>query len=371
MITYNQVAVVADAMTAENIQPQSINVRVLLGDTGSYGTIQRHLTKWRDSQPTAVAVTTVCPKIITDAVNNEIAKATAEVRAELGNQLVIAHEESTNLAAVTEALEAELEKLTVDISVLSNQNGSLLVNEEKLLADIQRLNDDRTRDRIIIEQGRTEIAQLRNKLELLEVSVSKQVNSIETLQTEKSSETKKRIDAEKDAAVLAAKLEAERDKVATLLNEKAILTDQVSCERQVVEAARTETSRIATELVAQAAIVADKTSALKELSMDLETEKKTLIAANKNFQVLQEQFAVISQASEAAEAAHLEAARCALQSQVSALAEKDTIINDLTSNLEAEKNARIAAQKQVSALDKKLHNKLKVDACDQQLQPSG
>lgn len=370
MITYTQVAAVADAMTAENIQPQSINVRVLLGDTGSYGTIQRHLTKWRDSQPKAVAVPGVCPKTVTDAVNNEIAKATAEVRAELGSQLVIAQEESSNLAAVTEALEAELEKRTDEISVLSKQNDSLLVNEEKLVAEIQRLNDDRTRDRIIIEQGRTEIAQLRNKLELLEVTVSNQANSIETLQAEKNSETKKRIDAEKNAAVLAAKLEAERDKAATLLTEKAILTDQVSCERQIVEAARTETSRIAAELVVQVAIVADKTSALKESSMNLETEKKALIIAEKKVEELQEQFAVINQA---AEAVRLEAARCKqeFQAQVSALAEKDTIINDLTSNLESEKNARIAALKQVSVLDKKLHNKAKTDASDLQLQPTG
>ena len=370
MINYNLVAAVADTIAAENIEPQATNIRVLLGNTGGYGTIQRHLETWRESRPKIIVAANGCPKSIIDGVNNEIAKATAEVRAEVGKQLVIAQEELSNLTAVTEALEAEHESFTAEISVLSNKNDSLLVNEERLLADIQRLNGEGMRDRIIIENARTEIAQLRNKLESLEVTVSQQINSIETLQSEMSSETKKRIDAEKDAAVLAAKLEAEQDKASTLLAEKANLTDQVICERQGADVARTEVSRIAAELKAQAAILTDKTSALKELSKDLETAKTAHISAENKVQKLQEQFVV---ANQAVEAAQLETVRCSEEclSHVFALAEKDAFINELTSNLEAEKNARIAVQKQVSTLDKKLNNKSKVDTCDQQLQPSG
>jgi chromosome segregation ATPase len=364
MITYVQVAAAADALAAKGIEPQAIDIREQLGNTGSLGTIQKHVTTWRVSKPKVVAVPTVCPKSIIDAVNNEFAIATADVRAEIGSQLVIAQEESSNLAAITEALEAELEECAEKISILTQQNDSLHVTEEKLQADIRLLNDDKTRDRIIIEQGRTEIAQLRNKLELLEVTVSQQLISIETLQTENVSETKKRIDAEKDAAVLTARLEAERDKAATLLTDKAILTDQLNRERQAAEAARNEASKIAAELATQVAKLAENNLALKELSIAHETEKNARIAAHKNAVELREQLA---EAHEVAEAVRIEAAQCAdeCQAHISALAEKDTTIEELTSNLEHEKNAKLNAQKQVSAFDKKLDSKTITDVCGQ------
>jgi hypothetical protein len=370
MITYTHVAAVADALAAKGIEPQAIDIREQLGNTGSLGTIQKHLRTYRESRTKVIAAPVDCPKSVADAAIYEIAKASAEARAEFGSQLVIAQAESATFAALTEELEVELEKRTEEISVLTQQNDSLHVTEEKLLADIQRLNDDKTRDRIIIENGRTEIAQLRNKQEALEVTLSQQLMIIETLQTENVSETKKRIVAEKDAAVLTARLEAERDKAASLLAEKAILTDHVSSERQVAEAARAESSKMATELASQTAILAEKTSALKELSLAHEKEKSARIAANKNAVELREQLA---EANEAAEAVRLEAAQCAeeCQAHISALAEKGAIIVELTSNLEVEKNANLAAHKTISTLNKKLNNNAKVDTCDQQLQPSG
>lgn len=367
-ITYTQVAAVADALAAEGIEPTKDSVRDRLG-TGSDGTVHRHLKEWRKVRTQVAAAPVELSKAVSDSILCDIERAKAAVRAELGGKLVTAEEEASSLAITCEELEDELEIRREEISALLEEKAVFVNNEERLAAEIKRLTTEGWRDREIIEQGRTEVAQLRNKLELHETTLTEQSRTIEMLKAENDSEMKKRIDAEKDAAVLAAKLEAEREKASALLAEKVALTERVTIERQGSEVARADAARIAAESMAQSVLLAEKTSALKDLSAALETEKNAHISATKDVKALRNQ---IAEVIKTAEASRLEVAKYAEESraQESALAEKDTIIVKLNSDIVEEKNAMLAAQKQIIALDKKLNNQIIADSCKLHEQPS-
>ena len=51
-VTYDEVAAIADQIVAGGAEPTIRNVRDRLG-RGSYSTIHRHLTAWRDARPPA------------------------------------------------------------------------------------------------------------------------------------------------------------------------------------------------------------------------------------------------------------------------------------------------------------------------------
>ena len=344
-ITNSEVFAIADALVAENIVPRVSNVRGRLG-TGSDGTVQKHLSEWRKAQQQVVAAPFGLPKSVVDAICNEILRQTAEARAEVGSLLIIAQEEASDLAGSCIALEQELDLIREEIIAVSKSKDALLLNESKLTAEISRLADESNRDRGIIEQQRTEVAQLRNKVDLLETSLSEKINTINTLIVENGSESKAKTAAEKKAAVLETKFEYEQEKAKVLLSEKTTLTTQVTTERQATEAARLETALVTSELALKTKKLGELNTQFNSLSVALESEKLARCEAEKNIQQLAGQLEEAKQSAETAREAAI---------QLNADLEEKTCQNDeLRKNYDADKLALNNAKQELTALRKKL-----------------
>lgn len=347
-ISYDQVSAVADAMVAEGITPTIRNVRDRLG-TGSCNTIHKHLTTLREACPQLVAVTTEIPASIINAFGMEIVRAKAEARAEIENRLVLIQAEASELAVAGEILESELDKHMDELSALATDRDILLEKNQGQSLEIERLSRDNERERHSADQSRIEVAQLRNKLEILEERLMSQLITIDELKAANASDLLGKISAEKDAAVLAARLKAEQEKAMTLQLEKEALTTQIATERQSSEAARMETTKVTSELTNQTAVLAQKVSDFLELSAVYEREKNARIANEKAIEVLQEQ---LTTERKSLESARSETARKAdeLVRQSVALEREVSALRELTGFYESEKSGRIAAELKISTL---------------------
>ncbi|MDA8412676.1 MAG: DNA-binding protein [Desulfobacteraceae bacterium] len=285
-ISYDQVAAAADGLVANNISPTMKNVREQLGRTGSSNTIQKHLASWREARPPRAAVSPELPESIINAFSREIDRATSEARAEIEGRLVISQAEAAELAEIGEALEVEIDKLMEQHTALSKDRDMLLGKLQEQAGEIERLSRENERERYGAEQARIEVAQMRNKLELQTEKLEGQSATIDTLSSSVSCESQARIIAEKEAAVLAAKLESELQRSGVLLQDKDSLAAQVDAERHSAESARVQAARITNELELQSAAMAERNIANMELSKFYETEKNARTAAEKQIAVL-------------------------------------------------------------------------------------
>jgi len=351
-ISSDQVAAVADAMVAEGTTPTINKVRDRLG-TGSCNTIHKHLTVWREALPQFTAETIELPPSITTAVSKEIGRVRSEAKAEIEARLVIVQAEASELAAAGEILEAELDKHLDEFSALATGRDILLRKNQEQALEIERLSRDNERERHSADQARVEVAQLRNKLEILEERLTSKSATIDELTNVNISESQGKISAEKDAAVLAAKFGSEQEKAMTLQSEKEILTSQIAIERQSAEAARMETTKATSELTNQTAVLAQKVSEFLELLAACEREKNARIADEKSIKVLQEQLATertsleLARSEAASNADEFVRQSAALEQEVSALKE-------LSGFYESEKSGRIAAELKISTLSSQL-----------------
>ena len=80
-ITYDQVALIAEAMIAAGIKPTSRTVRERLGNTGSMGTINRLISEWKASQARQATFSSALPASvqsgILDFMEQEFSRAKA------------------------------------------------------------------------------------------------------------------------------------------------------------------------------------------------------------------------------------------------------------------------------------------------------
>lgn len=351
-VRFDEVAAVADSMKADGIIPSIKNVRERLG-TGSDSTVHKHLTAWRETCPQLVAVAAEMPASIIQAFGMEILRARSEARAELENRLVLIQAEAAELAASGELLETELDKLREEFSALSSDRDILLGKNQGQAVEIEKLSGENERERHSADQSRIEVAQLRNKLELLDEKLISQSATIAELKTVNDSESQGKISAEKSAAVLAARLEAEQQKSGTLLSEKKELTVQIDSVRQSAESARLETANKTNQLDIQAAVLVQKAAEIQELSNSCETEKCGRIDAERNIAALQEQLTAESQAAEL-ERNEKTKIIAEFDSQITELAQKSSESKKLTESLEAERSGRIAAELKIEVLTKQL-----------------
>lgn len=133
-ISFDQVAVEAEVLTAEGFIPSAVSIREKLG-TGSQSTIQRFLNEWRMKQPQVTPLPVEFNRNIVNVVNQEVAQAKAEVRAEVEKRLVIAQQESESLLEYCEALESERNRLRVENSALTECRDALTNDSQEKNAE--------------------------------------------------------------------------------------------------------------------------------------------------------------------------------------------------------------------------------------------
>ena len=114
-ISFEQVAIIADAITESGIHPTIEKIRTQLG-TGSPNTIHRHLSLWRSNRQNVQSKPVELPSSIAIAIAGEIDKASAAARAEIENRLQELQVEATALAETGEIIENERDLLANALS---------------------------------------------------------------------------------------------------------------------------------------------------------------------------------------------------------------------------------------------------------------
>lgn len=232
-ISYEQVAAAADFLVGASQSPTIRAIRERIG-TGSPNTIQRHLSAWRDARPQMAAAALNLPESLTTAIASEIAKAAAQARAEIESRLVEAQLEAGELAAAGELLEQERDTLAEHVASLTTERDKEAATAAERSAEIGRQGEELNRERSAAEAARIEVAQSRNKLESQAERINEQAQQIEQLRAQLDEQTKGRVEAEKMAAVLGAKLEASEQRTKTAEANAVELKTQAQQAREAV-----------------------------------------------------------------------------------------------------------------------------------------
>ena len=203
-ITFEQLSAVAAAMKTEGVKPTSRAVRERLGNTGSMGTINKLLGRWKSGQERQISAALVLPpalqRVLLEFMDNELTAARTTLEAELAEQ----QQEAADLATENERQVVEndaqaeaIESLRADVAAHRGRAG-------QLESDLAVARDEAVRERAGAELARTELAKAQLRLEAMPRLEADLVAVRGVLETERTG----RQQAEQSAAVLAAKLEA-------------------------------------------------------------------------------------------------------------------------------------------------------------------
>lgn len=306
-ITYEQVIAVADAMKLGGIKPTSRAVRERLGNTGSMGTINKLLGRWKFGQERQISAALVLPpalqRVLLEFMDTELTAARTTLETELADQ----QQEAADLATENERQVIEndgqaetIEQLRSDVAAHQGRAG-------QLEADLTASREEAARERSGAELARTELAKAQLRLEAMPRLEADLVIVRASLDTERVAH----VAAEQVAAVLTAKLEAtearleavpglqaenERLRIALEADQQArqqaeqtaaVLTAKLdAADRRATEAdARTikadaRADTVARELVNSNALMQVGQARLEGATRELEDAKKAVQTAN-------------------------------------------------------------------------------------------
>ena len=203
-VTFEQIAAVADAMKVEDVKPTSRAVRERLGNTGSMGTINKLLGRWKSGQTRQISAALVLPaglqRVLLEFIDAELTAARATLEAELADQ----QQEALDLATENERQVIENESQTQAIESLQAEVSKHEGRAGQLESDLAVSRDEAARERSGAELARTELAKAQLRLEAMPRLEADLVAVRGVLDAERAA----RQQAEQQAAVLAAKLEA-------------------------------------------------------------------------------------------------------------------------------------------------------------------
>ena len=268
-VTFEQIAAVADAMKIEGVKPTSRAVRERLGNTGSMGTINKLLGRWKSGQERQISAALVLPpalqRVLLEFMDNELTTARTTLEAELADQ----QQEAADLATENERQVLEndaqaetIEQLRADVATHQGRAG-------QLEADLTVSRDEAVRERSGAELARTELAKAQLRLE----AMPRLDADLTAVRGELEKERHARQQAEQAAAVLAAKLEA-ADRRST---ESDARTDKA--EAATVKAIEKAES-VARELVVANTAVQAGQARLEAAAREIEDAKKAVATAN-------------------------------------------------------------------------------------------
>jgi len=248
-VTFEQVAAVADAITGEGHQPTINAVRDRIG-TGSPNTIHRHLTVWRAARPRATVAAPELPAALTAAIATEIERAASSARAEVETKLVQSQAEAVELANAGETLEAERDELTEQVAELTTERDTLAGKAEQQAMDIKAQAERIEREQQAAEAARVDLAKAQLKIESGSERLVEQTAEIERLRVVLDSESKARIAAEQQAAVLSAKLDSMTDRATKAESRLERVEKQSELIRQELDSVKNQVQARQSELSA-------------------------------------------------------------------------------------------------------------------------
>lgn len=267
-ISYEQVAAVADAMQREGVKATSRAVRERLGNTGSMGTINKLLQRWKSGQERQVSAALVLPpalqRVLLEFMDNELTSARSTLEAELADQ----QQEATDLATENERQVVENDSQAEAIELLRAEVSKHQGRAGQLESDLVTARDEAARERGGAELARTELAKAQLRLEAMPRLEGDLVAVRDVLEMERAA----RVAAEQQAAVLTAKLEA-AERRATESDARTTKAETVTTQ------AIAKAEAVARDLVAANAAVQAGQVRLEGAAQELENAKKAVATA--------------------------------------------------------------------------------------------
>lgn len=198
-ITPEQVYAIADAIKAEGGKPTLRAVRERLG-TGSMGTIAKLLQSWKAGQERQAAAELALPPALQRAVLDFMAAELSAARAPLEAELAEQQQTAADLAAENERQADTIESQADALEVLAQEKAAAEGKAGQLADDLEGAKEDAGRERQAAEAARTELAKATLRLE----AMPRLEADLAAIRAELDRERKGRIEAEQQAAVLAA-----------------------------------------------------------------------------------------------------------------------------------------------------------------------
>ena len=267
-VTFEQITALADAMKMEGVKPTSRAVRERLGNTGSMGTINKLLQRWKSGQERQVSAALVLPpalqRALLDFMDTELTRARTTLETELADQ----QQEAADLATENERQVLENDSQSEVIETLRAEVSKHQGRAGQLEADLAVARDEASRERSGAEMARTELAKAQLRLEAMPRLEADLVAVRAVLDAERLA----RVAAEKSAAVMNAKLEAS-DRRAAEADERTSKMESVAAQI----AAKAEA--VARELVAANAGLQAAQARQENAAREVEEAKKSAASA--------------------------------------------------------------------------------------------
>lgn len=268
-ITFEQIAAVADAMKIDGVKPTSRAVRERLGNTGSMGTINKLLGRWKSGQERQISAALVLPpalqRVLLEFMDAELTAARTTLETELADQ----QQEAADLATENERQVIENDAQAESIEQLRSDVAAHQGRAGQLEADLTASREEAVRERSGAELARTELAKAQLRLEAMPRLEADLVAARGVLETERAA----RVAAEQQAAVLSAKLEAV-ERRATEAADRTTKAEAATA--QAVEKAEI----VARELVSANAAVQAGQARLESVAREIDDAKKAVATAN-------------------------------------------------------------------------------------------
>ena len=268
-VTFEQIAALADAMKMEGVKPTSRAVRERLGNTGSMGTINKLLQRWKSGQERQVSAALVLPpalqRALLEFMDNELTAARTTLETELADQ----QQEAADLATENERQVLENDSQSEVIEVLRADVSKHEGRAGQLESDLVVARDEAARERSGAELARTELAKAQLRLE----AMPRLEADLMAVRSDLEKERIARQQAEQTAAVQTAKLEA--------AERRATEADARTGKAEAATAKAIEKAEaVARELVTANAAVQSGQARLESAAREIDDAKNAVATAN-------------------------------------------------------------------------------------------
>lgn len=203
-ITQEQINAAADTIRAEGTKPTARLVRERIG-TGSMATILKFLQIWQSGQVKPAAQDVTLPPILQRYLVDFVAQEVSAARAGLDADLVAIQQAQADLIAESERQASTIEAQAEALELAQAEKAELSGRLGQMESGLAKALEDAIQERKAAETARTELAKAQLKLEALPRIEAE----ADRLRNELDIERRGRVEAEQNAAVLQAKLDAE------------------------------------------------------------------------------------------------------------------------------------------------------------------
>lgn len=202
-ITQEQVNATADAIRASGAKPTARAVREQLG-TGSMATVLKLLQAWHGGQVQPAAQAVTLPPTLTRALVDFIAQEVAAAKAGLETELAEAQKTQADLIAENERQALTIEAQAESLDLCAEEKAAMAGKLGQMESELAAARDEALRERQAAEAARTDLAKAQLRLEAMP-RLQAELDQVRAQLAESQAQA---VSADKQAAVLAATLDA-------------------------------------------------------------------------------------------------------------------------------------------------------------------